>query len=69
MGYVEALRQDGFIDVQLEISAAGHFYVEGFLDCHKATILVDKSIVDMPLDIVYALLCEVCYRLGHSKTA
>ncbi len=34
----------------------------------EATILVDKSIVDTPLDIVYALLCEVCHRLGHSKT-
>ncbi len=29
-----------------------------------ANILLDKSIIDMPLDVVYALLCEVCMRVG-----
>lgn len=31
----------------------------------EAKILVDKSLADLPLDVVYALLCEVCMRLGN----
>jgi hypothetical protein len=29
----------------------------------EAKVLIDKSIKDVPLDIVYALLCEVCSRM------
>lgn len=32
----------------------------------EAGVLIDKSIMDMPLDVVYALLCEVCVRVGRS---
>lgn len=34
----------------------------------EASILVDKSIMDMQLDIIYALLCEVCDRFSRSST-
>ncbi len=33
----------------------------------EGSILVDKSMADMPLDVVYALLCEACVRLGGSS--
>lgn len=32
----------------------------------EAGVLIDKSNMDTPLDVVYALLCEVCVRVGRS---